>query len=345
MKKIILLISFLLCFILTIFIIGRNSTDNEKKSGEFLFRQEEIKMYLRKDESWYKSGEAIYLADFFLEDQLPDGGWRKDWYDSTVGGAWSKSTIDNYATTSQIIILARVYKNTNEAKYKEAALKGIDLLLDSQYDNGGWPQIFYEPNTYHARITYNDDAMIHVMELLQQVAYKTGDFVFIDDERSIKAKEAFQLGIKCILDTQIIVNGVKTAWAQQYDESTLLPVLGRAYEHPSITAYESASIVRFLKSIQNPDDEILDSINSAIDWFKKSELKGIKYVSVDDDMKVIQDLSADLLWARFYEIETNRPIFSDRDGVIVYDVSLISKSRRIGYSWYGTWPKDLLIDE
>ncbi len=40
------------------------------------------------------------------------------------------------------------------------------------------------------------------------------------------------------------------------------------------------------------------------------------------------------IWARFYEIETNRPFFCDRDGVKKYDVSEIGSERRNGYSWY-----------
>ncbi|HYT69764.1 MAG TPA: pectate lyase, partial [Gemmatimonadales bacterium] len=40
------------------------------------------------------------------------------------------------------------------------------------------------------------------------------------------------------------------------------------------------------------------------------------------------------LWARFYEIGTNRPIFSDRDGVIRYDLREIGEERRRGYLWY-----------
>ena len=90
--------------------------------------------------------------------------------DGSTSGSWSKSTIDNDATTSQIIILARVYKATNNSKYLNSCLKGIDLLLNNQYPNGGWPQIFNDPGTYHAHITYNDGAMIHVMQIIKDIS-------------------------------------------------------------------------------------------------------------------------------------------------------------------------------
>jgi PelA/Pel-15E family pectate lyase len=51
------------------------------------------------------------------------------------------------------------------------------------------------------------------------------------------------------------------------------------------------------------------------------------------------------MWARFYEIETNRPIFSGRDGIIRYRYSEIEHERQVGYSWYGSWPLSLLQEE
>ena len=44
--------------------------------------------------------------------------------------------------------------------------------------------------------------------------------------------------------------------------------------------------------------------------------------------------AASPLWARFYEIGTNRPIFCGRDSVIKYDVPQIEDERRNGYRWH-----------
>jgi PelA/Pel-15E family pectate lyase len=48
------------------------------------------------------------------------------------------------------------------------------------------------------------------------------------------------------------------------------------------------------------------------------------------------------LWARFYEIGSDRPIFGDRDKTIHDTVSEISKERRNGYSWFNDTPKRAL---
>ena len=55
------------------------------------------------------------------------------------------------------------------------------------------------------------------------------------------------------------------------------------------------------------------------------------------ERKLIKDPSAPPIWARFYEVETNRPFFCGRDGVVKYDISEIEAERRNGYAWYGNW--------
>ena len=40
------------------------------------------------------------------------------------------------------------------------------------------------------------------------------------------------------------------------------------------------------------------------------------------------------IWARYYEIGTDRPIFADRDKTIHDHVEDLSLERQHGYSWY-----------
>jgi len=71
-------------------------------------------------------------------------------------------------------------------------------------------------------------------------------------------------------------------------------------------------------------------------------LKGIKWVETGTDRVVVQDPAAAPIWARFYEIGTNRPIFVGRDSVVKYSVAEIEHERRVGYSWYVDTPAKLL---
>ena len=297
-----------------------------------------IKNYISKDSSWYSSSDAINVAEEVIRYQRSDGGWRKDMTNTSITGSWEKSTIDNDATWGQIRLLAKVYNATGTEKYKSACLKGIDLLINGQYSNGGWPQVFNDPGTYHAHITFNDGAMVAVMRILQEVSTKSGDFAFVDSTYQNRAKTAVEKGVECLLKLQIKVNGTLTAWCQQHDENTLAPAGARAYELPSICTSESVGIVDFLRDYPNKDSRIIASVNAAVKWFESVALKGIKFVTQGDDKVVVQDSSAPDLWARFYDLTYSKPMFADRDGKAYSDVSQISKERRTGYSWYGTWP-------
>jgi PelA/Pel-15E family pectate lyase len=52
--------------------------------------------------------------------------------------------------------------------------------------------------------------------------------------------------------------------------------------------------------------------------------------------------SSSTVWARFYDIKTNEPIFAGRDAVIKKKLGEIEVERRTGYAYYGAWPQKLL---
>ena len=111
-------------------------------------------------------------------------------------------------------------------------------------------------------------------------------------------------------------------------------------------------IVRLLMSIDDPSPEILQAVEGAVEWFVQAELTGIRVVKEQDERApdglnrvVVVDAQVPPLWARFYEIESNQPIFADRDGVSKSTLADIGYERRNGYSWYGKWPRRLLETE
>ena len=60
------------------------------------------------------------------------------------------------------------------------------------------------------------------------------------------------------------------------------------------------------------------------------------------DIVVVEDPDASPIWARFYEIETNRPIFVGRNGVVKYKLDEIEHERRVGYSYLRNYAEKLL---
>ena len=307
---------------------------------------------------FYAGEEAIRIADNVLLYQRENGGWLKgvdmaDFLSEEDKAALLKtknkgsSTIDNGATHTQIRYLAKVYSGTGLERFKQGFLKGVDYLLEAQYDNGGWPQRYPLVSDYSRHITFNDNAMIGVMSVLRDIAEKRGDYAFVDEGRRKKAEEAVRKGVECILKCQIIVDGKRTAWCQQHDEKTFEPRPARIYEKVSICGNESVSVVRFLMSIDNPTEEIIEAIQSAVAWFDRAKINDIRQVNKPDDSErgydkvIVRVETAPPIWARFYEIGTNRPIFCGRDGRIKYTLTEIEQERRTGYAWYGYWPAEL----
>ena len=297
--------------------------------------------FITKNDTVYAAESSVESATIeeILENQNSDGGWKKNY--STTSGEWSKSTIDNGATYTEIRLLAEEYADTKDSVYSEAAIKGINFLLKMQYDNGGWPQV-YNGSGYHAAITFNDNAMISVMKLLDDVANKKGDFSFVSSSLASKCKTAVDKGIQCLLNCQVVTNGKLTVWGQQHDKDTLKPTSARAYEVASLCAGESANIINFLNT-REKTAEINAAIKAGVNWFKETVITGIKVVKTSDDTVVQQDSSSTKkYWARFYEIGTNKPIFVGRDGIVKYQLCDIEQERRTGYSWYGTWGTSII---
>lgn len=313
----------------------------------------------------YKEDEIRAIADNILLFQKNNGGWPKNYDMQAVlteeqklavlnAKTETNTTFDNGATHSQIIYLAKVYSATGEEKYKEGCISGIEFILKAQYPNGGFPQFYPDTSGYRKYITFNDGAMIGVMNVLYNVVKGSADFRFADDSLKNRIKQAYTKGLDCILKCQIKENGQLNAWCQQHDNNNFMPRSARTFEPASISNMESAGIVKFLMKIKNPDQKIINSIQNAVKWFNNSKISGIRfetisapktdyqYHSTDEDRIVVKDPDAPPIWARFYELKTHRTLFCNRDGKPVYSLSEVERERRTGYAWYVYDPQEIL---
>ncbi|MBD1424072.1 pectate lyase [Sphingobacterium arenae] len=310
--------------------------------------------------------EKDSLAEKVLVYQLPNGAWGKQLVDKKavnyalpltkellqkINATDEKyATIDNGATTREINILIEAYTKTQHTNYLKAARRGIEYLLEAQYENGGFPQYYPNKSLYRGQITYNDNAMINVLTVLDNLAKEKKDFVALADNRLKEcAMDAVTRGIDCILRTQVIQGDSLTIWAAQYDEKTLQPDQARAFEPVSLSTSESVNIVRFLMK-QPVTPEIEKAIESAVRWFEVHDLEGYRFDKTTNSKtgQIVRDLVPDntsVIWSRFYDIENNKPLFGDRDNSVTYDFSEISDERKNGYAWFGNWPIKLLEKE
>jgi PelA/Pel-15E family pectate lyase len=321
---------------------------------------------LKQRPAWYATVEAREAAAVLLRYQSPAGAWPKntdlfepldDEAAERIHNGGEANTIDNGATTTPLRFLARVIDATDgpaakqepeQQKLERAFNRGLDYLLEAQYANGGWPQFYpLRPRGYYSHITLNDGAMIGVMELLRDVAAGEAPFGFVDDTQRDRAAAAVARGVDCLLKLQVVGPDGPTAWCAQHDADTLEPAWARAYEPPSLSGSESVGVVRFLMSIERPSPEVIAAIDGAVRWFEGAAIEGQRLERFRDDngrrdIRAVADQNAPPLWARFYELETNRPLFLDRDSVFRYDFSAVSYERRRGYSYLGDWPAKLI---
>lgn len=313
----------------------------------------------------YKTTELKEIGDNILLYQKNNGGWPKNYdifailtprqKDSLIKAKGVlNTTFDNGTTYNQIAALAQIYSAVGDARYKNAALKGIDFILSSQYSNGGWPQYYPLEENYSSHITYNDGAMLGILQLQKDIIDGKKQYAFIDEKRLQKIKKSYQKGLDCTLKLQINDAGKPTAWCQQYDEVNLQPAWARKFEPPCICNGESSDIVLFLMSIQNPDQKIINAVQYAVQWFDESKIADTRvktisapplktpYLISTTDKVVISDPAAPPIWTRYYELKTHRPMFCNRDSSIVYSLAQVARERRAGYGWYTYGPQKVL---
>lgn len=310
---------------------------------------------------FFQTEEARRIGLQILDYQRTTGGWPKN-IDMTrqmsdeerrqVSAEKNRrddSTIDNGATTMQMLYLARLYQATNEDCFRNAFRRGVEYLLSGQYENGGWPQFWPVTVGYQKHITFNDDAIVNTLELFDDM--KNGRTPFegnlIDEEMRTRISQSFDKGIECILATQMTVNGKLTVWCQQHDKDTYEPASARAYEHPSYCTAESAAIVRLLMKLPNPDKRVKKAVHAAMKWFDTYKLTGLRIERTgwrkgeERNVRLVEDADALPIWGRFYDLEYCEPYVCDRDGIHRRRLEEIGIERRVGYSWYNNRAAEL----
>lgn len=309
---------------------------------------------------WYGSDAARIIADRVVAAQTKAGAWTKgndytrerDEKAAHDPDVWSGGTFDNDATTWEMRFLARTLQavpadatgdvRARAEKWRTSFLEGVRYILAAQYPNGGFPQIYPLAGGYHDAITFNDDAMVQAIELLRDIGDRKPEFAFVPAELATQAGPRVARGLQCILATQLRnAAGQRTVWCQQHDALTLKPCAARNFEPLASCTNESASLVRFLMTVPNPSAEIIAAVKGGIAWFERTVQRDIAFTRQGGGQLVARP-GAPPLWARMYELGTDKPIFGDRDRTVHFDVAELSSERRSGYAWYGPWPASAL---
>lgn len=266
--------------------------------------------------AWAATGDQQYLdaakqcADALVWGQLGCGGWtyntdfsrageehyfyrhNRDSDDPKLKAGRNIGTFDDNTSEAAIRLLMAVdeaFEGKDEPIH-EAAIAGLEWVLKSQYDYGGFPQWYpLFSRGYHNWATYNDNNMYNIMYLLMAAEEQYQDPRMHD--ALMKLGEFF-------ISSQM--PEPQAVWCQQYD-SEGRPAWARRFEPPCITGGESRGVMSCLiqMALYTGDTKYLKPIPAALDWYRRSQLPGGK-------------------WARFYEFKTNRPLYFTSDNRTTY---------------------------
>lgn len=276
---------------------------------------------------------ARAAADALAWGQLESGGWdylidfdeqgSRRWYrrlergslsPAEMAGRNNNSTFDDDNSQSALRFLMAVDEASGGTALRQAIDHGLQGLLRAQYPNGAFPQRYdgkprepsrhpvrraqipesYErtfPNrNYRSFYTLNDHTLRDCILTLLEAHRRYGKTEYL---------AAARRGGDFLLLAQL--PAPQQSWAQQYDFA-MEPAWARRFEPPSVCSNESAGAVRTLIDLylETGEEKYLAPIPAAVDWFRRSQL-------------------APDLWARFYELGTNRPLYFTKDYRLVYD--------------------------
>ncbi|MEM6980711.1 MAG: pectate lyase [Planctomycetota bacterium] len=274
---------------------------------------------------------ARKAGEILLKGQMRSGGWqamieleptrRRRWayrVDRLTSGAKDQSSLDDNKTQSALHFLIRLDQalQMRDPKIHEAVQYGLNALLHrAQLPGGGFPQVWMEQpvirdrmilqkasfptawarlypghQKYWHRVTLNDNLAgdTSAVLFLAYAVYKDGRYF----ESALRLADSL---------VRLQMPQPQPAWAQQYDDQ-VQPTWARKFEPPAIATSESFDVIETLMTTyaHTGDPKYLDPVRDALTYLESCRL-------------------GDGRLARFYELETNRPLYMDRQYQLTFD--------------------------
>ena len=283
------------------------------------------KAFLR---AWRATGEQKYLdaataaGRAVAWSQSRPGGWEYTADVTAMPPDFDKvqrvnffATFDDNTSQENLSFLMDLDADMDAAWLDRAVRSGLKYMIEAQYDNGAWPQWYPLKSGYHDYYTFNDGAMNDCVRVMLEAYRAYGREEFLE---SALAAGRFMIASR--------LAPPQAGWAQQYGPD-MQPAWARAFEPPGVSPAPTAHNIRTLTDlyILTGDEAYLAPVPAAIAWMDASQL-------------------SDGVWSRLYELETNRPIYGDRDSKVHYTLEEISEERRTGYGWQGGFGVRAAVD-
>lgn len=296
---------------------------------------------------FFQTDQATVLADWILQYQLPDGGWASGvYYPSLEAGTpvaqtaqekeSLRSSLQGQSTLAEIHFLSQMYQQTARRKYRRAAEEGIRFLVRAQYSHGGWP---LQQGQADPIISLADNTFINVMNLMYRLYMGRVPYDYVPDDLRQQCLEAFQHGVDFLLRTQCRFEGKPTGWCTNYSAESLLPVAGGPQQPVAVNSQITDDMTLLLQNLIEPSEAVKEAIAGARNWYETTKISGLtrqNYINKQGkrDFRFVQDRHAPALWALYYSLEDNQPIFCELDGTQVRNLDDLTYEARKSLSWY-----------
>jgi len=272
------------------------------------------------DEYYYDA--AVEVASALIAAQHPTGGWNylfdfageesvRRWYDTIGKNGWrleefhhfyGNATFDDAGTSEASQFLLRMYLEKKDQQFSAPLQRAISFVLDSQYENGGWPQRFpfvEDAPSLHGRpdytryVTFNDDVAGENIKFLLMVWQSMGDQ---------RAMDSINLAMQVFAATQ--QPAPQAGWGLQHTLENLAPIGARSYEPDALVTHTTAGNISLMLSFYEwtGDDQFLTRIPDALDWLESVRLQ-------DSEIKM-----PGREFPTFIEFGTNRALINHRRG-------------------------------
>jgi hypothetical protein len=271
-------------------------------------------------DAWRRGGDARHLAaarragDLVVSLQLSNGGWYSEMpVHGTTVAWWFRAiahwaTLDDDVTSGAVRFLLALGEATGEARYREAATRGIELLVAAQRPDGSWP-LTWRPAwivalrpSFEDLASTNDAATAGPIRALLDGARVLGRPDLLEAARHGGAWLARAQGPE-----------PHSGWAQQYADDGR-PAPGRRFEPAAWASWESRVMVDALLEIVTAtgDRSLCAPVARGVRWLVGATVKPA-------------------CWARFYDPGSGRPLFIGPNGLPVDT----PKEGRRPYRWIG----------
>jgi hypothetical protein len=215
------------------------------------------------------TGEQKYLdalkrgADFLIVAQNDNGSWPHHYdVESGIGETAQMlpggGEINDYGTSGPVTALLNVYEYTGEERYREAALKGADWLMESFIDNGkvaGWAGQYDADNQPAAARHFEPPAVTQygarwAANGLFAAYRETGDEKYLAPVARV---------LEWFEQNKVMVDG-EAAWWWDYDVETGRPI--RMYDRQIYFMDDPQQIAEYMRvtAASNPP-QAKDSVN------------------------------------------------------------------------------------